>query len=238
MVAVARAALIADHRDEIDVVLGRLVEDVVERCPIELMGVEVRCQCSLEGPEPDHGMRAERCEEGVDLRRGGHAATAGIGPPLRGELVRIEAAEHRGHTTDLEALPLGGDGSLTGGGVGEPGRTARARSPSGSHHADIDRARPDGATAVMVVGEVTVKTDEAFGPKSTSVAPVKPDPEMSMLSPPPADPLGGVSVRTETAPLPAAELAPVPEEPVLGGAALAGALAGECTAMTPTSGDP
>ena len=61
---------------------------------------------------------------------------------------------------------------------------------------------PTGATAVMVVGEVTVKSDEALGPNSTALAPLKPVPEISIVAPPPAVPLEGVRDETDTAELP------------------------------------
>ena len=54
----------------------------------------------------------------------------------------------------------------------------------------------------MVVAEVTVKSDEAFWPKSTEVAPVNPEPEILMVSPPPAVPLDGVSACIDTGSLP------------------------------------
>ena len=50
----------------------------------------------------------------------------------------------------------------------------------------------------MVVGEVTLKSDEGLPPKYTAVAPVNPEPEISTVSPPPAVPLAGVSAPTHT----------------------------------------
>ena len=57
---------------------------------------------------------------------------------------------------------------------------------------------PTGATAVMFVGEVTVKLEDALAPKSTAVAPVKSVPVISTGSPPPAVPLEGFTEVTDT----------------------------------------
>jgi hypothetical protein len=44
---------------------------------------------------------------------------------------------------------------------------------------------PTGAVAEMVVLETTLKLDDALGPKSTSLAEVKPEPVMVTAVPPP-----------------------------------------------------
>ncbi len=94
---------------------------------------------------------------------------------------------------------------------------------------------------MTVVAEVTVKSEEASLPKSTAVAPVKPEPEMWMVSPPPAVPLDGVMAMIVTgliAPLPEPPLPELPELPVEaeggvatvstdGGGVAAGPVAGE-----------
>ena len=99
---------------------------------------------------------------------------------------------------------------------------------------------PTGAVAVIVVPEVTVKSVEALLPKSTALAPVKPEPEMRTVSPPPAVPLDGDSAATETA------FVPVLDEPLLdpdggtidGGTVVVAPLAMARVARGPVAGDP
>ena len=119
MVTVTCSPLVADRRNEVHVILGSLVEDVVQRCPVQLARLEVRCQRSLEGPEANDRIRSERDEERVDLRRGGHAATARIGAPVGGQLVRVVAGEECGNSTDVKVLALRCDGELSRGDIGE-----------------------------------------------------------------------------------------------------------------------
>ena len=76
---------------------------------------------------------------------------------------------------------------------------SRATCPLGVTTRTSTVPAPTGATAAIdVVSEVTVKSDEALAPKSTALAPVNPDPEMSTVSPPPAVPLAGLSALTDT----------------------------------------
>jgi hypothetical protein len=92
----------------------------------------------------------------------------------------------------------------------------------------------------MDVADVTVKSDEALLPKSTAVAPAKSEPEISMVSPPPAVPLDGDSELTETGSDPPLDEPPsVPElPPALDAAGVAGSLAGARVATGPVAGEP
>ena len=92
----------------------------------------------------------------------------------------------------------------------------------------------------MDVADVTVKSDEALLPKSTAVAPLKSEPEIVMVSPPPAVPLDGESELTETgsdAPLDEAPSVPELLATVVAGG-VAGSLAGARVATGPVAGEP
>src|ERR1700683_1958694 len=80
--------------------------------------------------------------------------------------------------------------------------------PAGATPATSTVPAPTGATAVMVVGELTLKLDEALEPKSTAVAPVKSVPVISMVAPPPAVPLDGLRALIDTG---SATVPPPPE---------------------------
>src|SRR5580704_2548418 len=101
MVAVTRPGLVTDHRDQVHVKGGGLVEDVVERFPVNLTSADVRRQCSLECPETHHRIWAERAEERIDLSGAGHAAAAGVDSDLSGQLIGVEAGELGRHATDV-----------------------------------------------------------------------------------------------------------------------------------------
>ena len=97
---------------------------------------------------------------------------------------------------------------------------------------------PTGAMALMVVGDVTVKSDEAFSPKSTAVALANPDPEMSIVSPPPAVPLDGASAVSKPGQSHCPSYCRLPGTFALDCAGVADVAVDERTVTGPMRGDP
>ena len=109
VVAVTRATLIGQDRNEPLTVGGGGGEDSVERAPVDLTRIHVRGHGALEGPEPDQGIGAEGREELVELCGGHVSAAAGVDTPISGDLIGVHPGEPVDLTIQSEMVPTGPD---------------------------------------------------------------------------------------------------------------------------------